>query len=986
MNWVDRHYQNQAYAIQTRMKVFFPFVLLCLLGTALFIPARSFIPEIELSNSFIAIAVLVLILVSVLVAYGYYDTGVRILIIMSLAAAVALRLVNGDTGSSAMIADIFKMAVNLVIIQLFAISKRDVVLFSCLSVLVVAYNLNYTLNLNPDYSLWHVEVILSLAVMGMTLAVTLMARILSDRIEADRLSAENALAESEVFYRAIFENTGTASVMSSMDGTMVLVNNELVKLTGYSKEEMENRMKWQEVICPEDLPPLLEALATIPRDPHLPPRRYEFRLVDKQGNTHYIMESVTFVPEAELHLNALHDVTALKKIEEELRNSEEKFSKIFYASGQAISISRIDDGTIIDANPAFETLTGYSREEVLGLDAAQLGLYGNPDDYGKYRNIIAAGGSQLFEMPFMHRDGRVRYGLVSVEKISMQGESCLLVVGMDISEQKKAEKELALRDEQIRSIAHNLPGVVYQFYARKSGQMGLYYVGERALDYFGIDPVPESFFEKFTAHVADSDRETFLESIARAVQNECQWEYEGRVIKEDGETVWFRGMSTPVKSGDEIVFNGILLNITEQKMIEFQREEALESMKQSEAKYRMLADHAGDVIWTLDMNWKSTYISPSVEKMLGWTVEEWLEVPLEAYITPESLQVLKELFVQELERLKNHSGDPDRMAMLNIEQIRKDGNRFWTEMTIRFLADRDRQPVGILGITRDITERLHMQDLLIQSEKMLTVAGLAAGMAHEINNPLGIIMQSSENAWRRLAGDLAANQRVAEQVGLSFELIKKYVEERKIDQYLKSIHDAGARAARIVSSMLHFSRQAESRVSYLDVNNILEHTLELAENDYDLGKNYDFRNIRVEKNYSPLPNIPCTETELEQVFFNLFKNAAQAMSSKAFAGDIPTVKISTWHNSQSVFVEIEDNGEGMPESTRKHIFEPFYTTKEPGSGTGLGLSVSYYVIVNSHQGQISVDSEPGSWTRFTVELPIERNLEGLTEPADRSSL
>jgi len=269
----------------------------------------------------------------------------------------------------------------------------------------------------------------------------------------------------------------------------------------------------------------------------------------------------------------------------------------------------------------------------------------------------------------------------------------------------------------------------------------------------------------------------------------------------------------------------------------------------------------------------------------------------------------------------------------------------------------------------DVTERVRIEEMMIQSEKMMSVGGLAAGMAHEINNPLGVIMQSSQNIHRRLAPDLTANQRIAQQCGAGLEAIIRYCEERKILKYIEGIHEAGARASKIVAHMLNFSRRSESALTYADLNKLIDATIELASKDYDLKKKYDFRHIAIDRDYAPdLPRIPVAVTEIEQVVLNLLKNAAQAMAGKA----IKTQRIAVKTRLDSAFVRIElsDNGSGMDAGTRKRAFEPFFTTKKLGEGTGLGLSVSYFIITNNHKGAMRVESSPGKGSHFFIRLPI----------------
>ncbi len=274
----------------------------------------------------------------------------------------------------------------------------------------------------------------------------------------------------------------------------------------------------------------------------------------------------------------------------------------------------------------------------------------------------------------------------------------------------------------------------------------------------------------------------------------------------------------------------------------------------------------------------------------------------------------------------------------------------------------------------DSTERVRIEEMMIQTEKMMSVGGLAAGMAHEINNPLGGILQGIQNIIRRLSPDLTANQKAAEKAGCTIESMMSYMEDRKILKTLDGITDSGIRAADIVSGMLEFSRKSDSRKAPGDLREMMDKAEILAAQDYDLKKKYDFKKINIIKEYADDLNlVQCTETEIEQVFLNLLRNSAQAMSESTETPQDPELTIKIYNIDDMVHCSISDNGPGMTESTRKRVFEPFYTTKAPGSGTGLGLSVSYFIITQNHKGKFNVQSKAGIGTKFTIVLPALRN-------------
>ncbi|MCJ8314713.1 MAG: PAS domain S-box protein [Saccharospirillaceae bacterium] len=275
----------------------------------------------------------------------------------------------------------------------------------------------------------------------------------------------------------------------------------------------------------------------------------------------------------------------------------------------------------------------------------------------------------------------------------------------------------------------------------------------------------------------------------------------------------------------------------------------------------------------------------------------------------------------------------------------------------------------------DITERTKLEEVMVQTEKMMSVGGLAAGMAHEINNPLSAIIQGSQNIKRRLDPSLAKNVKVAEALNVDLSQIKAYLNEREIIKFMDNIHSAGQRAAHIVTNMLQFSRQSSRKLDMHNICELLDRAIEIASSDYDLKNGYDFKQLEIIKEYSDEQlQIPCAAPEIEQVLLNLIKNAAQALKEReinSFVEHKSSITIACTTNNNQCILSISDNGTGMEDSVRKRIFEPFFTTKDVGIGTGLGLSVSYFIITSHHNGTMNVTSTLGEGSKFTICLPLE---------------
>jgi signal transduction histidine kinase len=315
---------------------------------------------------------------------------------------------------------------------------------------------------------------------------------------------------------------------------------------------------------------------------------------------------------------------------------------------------------------------------------------------------------------------------------------------------------------------------------------------------------------------------------------------------------------------------------------------------------------------------------------------------------------------------------------------RHGGNTFYADIMVYPIQSGDIQ--GAVIRVDDVTQRVRMETMMVQTEKMMSVGGLAAGMAHEINNPLGGMLQSLQNVIRRISPDLPANQSVARQCGTRLETIRRYLEEREILRFLENIRISGERAARIVDNMLSFSRRSESRKQPVRLSELLDKAVELAAHDYDLKKKYDFRHIRIQRHDDArIGEVPCVATEIEQVLLNLLRNAAQAMGDAHGQLELPCIILRLRRENEFAVIEVADNGPGMDETRLKRIFEPFFTTKEVGFGTGLGLSVAYFIITNNHNGSMSAESSPGKGANFIIRLPLADPLETASEAGEPGS-
>ncbi|MBN2531002.1 MAG: cache domain-containing protein [Deltaproteobacteria bacterium] len=278
----------------------------------------------------------------------------------------------------------------------------------------------------------------------------------------------------------------------------------------------------------------------------------------------------------------------------------------------------------------------------------------------------------------------------------------------------------------------------------------------------------------------------------------------------------------------------------------------------------------------------------------------------------------------------------------------------------------------------DITQRIHIEQMMIQNEKMLSVGGLAAGMAHEINNPLGGILQNIFLMHHRLFDkSTAANQKVAKEANISFDGLQEYLTKRDIYKMIQRIESSGQRAAMIVDNILSFARKETSEKKRHSLASLVDNCIELSSVDYDLRSKFDFRQISIKREYAAnTPELLCDSGSIQQVVLNILRNGKEAMHHAGIEDPRFIIRIfpvsTTTHNNKPKMVqlEIQDNGPGINEKVQQRIFEPFFTTKTSIHGTGLGLSVSYFIITENHHGEMTVKSVVGKGTTFIIRLPI----------------
>lgn len=538
----------------------------------------------------------------------------------------------------------------------------------------------------------------------------------------------------------------------------------------------------------------------------------------------------------------------------------------------------------------------------------------------------------------------------------------------ELDERKKAEQALFEQMLFLNNVITHIPSAVFW------KDRDLIYVGcnqNFAKDMGQLKPDDILGKSDFDLPWSSEDAD-YIRYLDRAVidSGKGQFNVERTFRLNEREFVWLTSM-VPLSDdhGNVVGVLGINTDVTEAKHRERQNRSlnqdlvkqlaaanrAEQSLKNIRNYLRSIIDSMPSVLAGVSPDGRVSQWNRAAQEATGLSTRQAIGQPLEK-VLPQ-LAGKMDLVSQSIRERRTHKRERQLHYL--------DGERHMYNVIVYPLTSYEIE--GAVVRVDDVTHQIRLEEMMVQTEKMMSVGGLAAGMAHEINNPLGGILQGTQNILRRLSPDLAQNRQAAEECGIELSSINRYLERRKVLQFLDNIKEAGERAAEIVTNMLNFSRRSQGAGQPYSINTLVENSVSLAAKDYDLKKRFDFRSIHVEKDYADnLPLVVCKSSEIVQVLLNLLKNAAQAMADQADA----CLWISTYLDGDKVCIRIRDNGPGMSEDTRQRIFEPFFTTKEVGVGTGLGLSVSYFIICNNHQGQMRVESVLGQGAAFIISLPV----------------
>lgn len=762
-----------------------------------------------------------------------------------------------------------------------------------------------------------------------------------------------------------FHATLDLNAVLTLKGRILYSNSQWEQALGYSSHDL-NGVSLLDLVHSEDREALAEQLNRAATDPLVD---FTHRYLHREGSIRFLEWRSTPM-KGRIYATA-RDITRWKFKEMALQDSEFK-ARAFFNVALGFQGILNPNGRVLDINLAALEFAGCTLEDVAGKpfwdcpwwnhsQEAQARLQG-------YIARAASGEVVRFEAINPSGTGQLHTIDCSLKPVIHESGALLLLIveGRDITKRKKAEELLRNSEQRLRSLFEGSPIGIFHttlegtFTQANQAIANLLGYEDPSALMAAVNPVgvPMALYDPSIS------REAWLQELEAHMGRWLTREMPFRRKDESTLHVIISATMLPDPATGKRILSGFVQDISQQKAAEREIRNLRDFLARIiDAMPSMLIglDNQGRINQWNHAAQIFTGIQP--EAALGKFFNELMpDFEPWIYFDSDKNRVVSNAFADEKIRISKH------------------GTHYYFNLMTYPLIENTSDPNkaskihGSVIRIEDVTEATRIQELIIQTEKMLSLGGLAAGMAHEINNPLGIISQAAQNIQRRLSSTLPANEAAAQELGIHTDQLKAYYHKRQIPDFIESIQEAVNRANRIVGNMLQFSRKSEPVKQATGVSEIMEKALELARSDFHLKKQCAFARIHIIRDFeSELPPIPVVVSEIEQVLLNLIRNAAESMS--LLPPDLqPQLSLRIHKEERHVLIEIQDNGPGMEEQVRRRVFEPFFTTKAPGLGTGLGLSVSYMIVTQYHKGLLEVESSPGQGARFKLRLPLEGDL------------
>lgn len=586
------------------------------------------------------------------------------------------------------------------------------------------------------------------------------------------------------------------------------------------------------------------------------------------------------------------------------------------------------NGYINMVNDACCTMTGYSREELLGFYIGDLDVLESKEETESRVNRIVQKGSETFETVLQCKDGTSVPVEISATYLQEDGGQ-FICFSRDITDRKKAEEEIRHHSNLVKLLLDTIPD--FLFYKDINGMyLGCNQEFARHLGRSKEDIVGRTDYDLYDQDTADFNIRNDRITLGKG----RFYHSEDRITYPDGSYLLVDTIKVPYRNpqGEIIGVLGICRDITERKRAE-------EALRESEEQYRLITENMGDIVWVMGLDLKRTYVSSSVETVLGFTPEESKQQSLEETVAPGSVEHLVTLFSKEILNALDGDYDPERSVMFEAEYYHKDGTTVWMESNCKPMLDGEGNLVGVYGASRDITERKKMENALrLQADERAAVDAFTYSVSHDLQAPL-----------RRVEG-------------FSEALLEEYPDciDQQGRDYLKRINEQIGSMKLLTDALLRLSRVVSKSMENeeVDLGVLARSQVEkMRYNDPERNIEINIAQDLVVEGDADLLNIV-----LEELLGNAWKFTSRTEKACIELG-------SKVMKGRKVYY-VKDNGAGFSMKHAGKIFVPFQKlhSEDDYPGIGIGLNIVCRIIIR-HEGEIWAEAEPGKGAAFYFALP-----------------